>query len=126
MSTKKRTSDERPEFRTEFDDLDQSSHSSLYEITARVDGKIRRIVLEATNRKEAEEIFRSLPSIGSDTPVIEIKRTMWGIYWVPVRDNALLKAAKATMRLWDKHGLGDEEDESEPVYRALKNAIVRS
>jgi len=28
MSMKKGTSDERPEFQTEFDDLDQSCHSS--------------------------------------------------------------------------------------------------
>jgi hypothetical protein len=35
----------------------------------------------------------------------------------------LLTAAKATLALWDKHGLGDDDQETEPVYTMLAIAI---
>jgi hypothetical protein len=35
----------------------------------------------------------------------------------------LLAAATATLALWEKHGLGDSDDESEPVYYALVKAV---
>jgi hypothetical protein len=35
----------------------------------------------------------------------------------------LLAAAKATLALWDKNGLGDDDEESEPVYTTLAQAI---
>jgi hypothetical protein len=35
----------------------------------------------------------------------------------------LLTAAKATLALWDTHGLGDDDEESEPVYTTLAQAI---
>lgn len=41
-------------------------------------------------------------------------------------DNELLKAARATLDLWEKHGLGDDEVESEPVYARLKRAVERA
>jgi len=36
----------------------------------------------------------------------------------------LLEAASETMSLWIKHGLGDDEDESGPVYLKLERAIL--
>jgi len=41
-------------------------------------------------------------------------------------DNELLKAARAALDLWGKHGLGDNESESEPVYTRLKKAVERA
>jgi len=38
----------------------------------------------------------------------------------------LLEAAAATLRLWNKHGLGDDDAESEPVHQALVNAIAKA
>ena len=38
----------------------------------------------------------------------------------------LLSAAERTMTLWIQHGLGDDENESEPVYMALEQAILDS
>ena len=38
----------------------------------------------------------------------------------------LLEAAKATLSLWNKYGLGDDDNESEPVYMALKKAIAKA
>jgi len=38
----------------------------------------------------------------------------------------LLSAAERTMTLWIHHGLGDDENESEPVYMALEQAILDS
>jgi len=38
-------------------------------------------------------------------------------------DQALLSAANATLALWDKHGLGDDDAESEPVHNALAKAL---
>jgi len=35
----------------------------------------------------------------------------------------LLRASQATMALWNEHGLGDDENESEPVYNQLRCAI---
>ena len=35
----------------------------------------------------------------------------------------LLDAAVRTLELWDKHGLGDDENESQPIYTDLKWAI---
>ena len=70
---------------TEFDTLDESSFSSLYEITAKTaDGrKTVRCVLEACRAGEAREIFDSIPEIrGLGFEVAEIKRIMHGIYWV--------------------------------------------
>ena len=40
--------------------------------------------------------------------------------------NALLDAAEATMSLWIRHGLGDNEDESGPVYLKLERAILQA
>ena len=37
--------------------------------------------------------------------------------------NELLDASTRALELWDKHGLGDDEDESWPVYTDLKWAI---
>ena len=37
--------------------------------------------------------------------------------------NELLDAAIATLELWDKHGIGDDENENWPVYTDLKWAI---
>lgn len=39
---------------------------------------------------------------------------------------ALFDAAVATLRLWDKYGLGDDDAESEPVHQALVNAIAKA
>ena len=38
----------------------------------------------------------------------------------------LLEAAEATMHLWIMHGLGDDENESGPVYLALEAAILEA
>jgi len=35
----------------------------------------------------------------------------------------LFSAAKATLALWDKHGLGDDDAESEPAHNALAEAL---
>jgi hypothetical protein len=37
----------------------------------------------------------------------------------------MLYALTEIKRLWDKHGLGDNEDESGPVYRLMIEAIKR-
>ncbi len=44
----------------------------------------------------------------------------------PPADQELLEAAAATLRLWNKHGLGDDDAESEPVHQALVNAIAKA
>ena len=36
----------------------------------------------------------------------------------------LLEAAGKTMSLWIRHGLGDDEAESEPIYMMLERAIL--
>ena len=41
-------------------------------------------------------------------------------------DQELLEAAAATLALWNKHGLGDDDAESEPVHQALVNAIAKA
>ncbi len=41
-------------------------------------------------------------------------------------DQDLLEAATATLRLWNKYGLGPDEEESEPVHQALVNAIAKA
>ncbi|MBW7906216.1 MAG: hypothetical protein LC135_04970 [Phycisphaerae bacterium] len=41
-------------------------------------------------------------------------------------DQELLEAATATLRLWNKHGMGDDDAESEPVHQALVNAIAKA
>jgi hypothetical protein len=38
----------------------------------------------------------------------------------------LLAALKATKALWDKHGLGDDDAESEPVYYQLCAALAKA
>ena len=38
----------------------------------------------------------------------------------------LLAAAKAVAALWAKHGLGDDDNESTPVWDALQRAIARA
>jgi hypothetical protein len=38
-------------------------------------------------------------------------------------DTNLLAAARQTLSLWDKYGMGDEEADSEPVYFELKEAV---
>jgi len=38
----------------------------------------------------------------------------------------LLEAAEAALKLWDKHGLGDDDDESAPVYSQLRAAIAKA
>jgi hypothetical protein len=38
----------------------------------------------------------------------------------------LLAAGKAVAALWAKHGLGDDDAESEPVWDALRHAIGRA
>ena len=40
-------------------------------------------------------------------------------------NESMLYALKEIKRLWDKHGLGDNEDESGPVYRLMIEAIKR-
>jgi hypothetical protein len=37
-----------------------------------------------------------------------------------------LRAARAALYLWDKHGLGYDEAESEPIYTRLKAAVERA
>lgn len=41
-------------------------------------------------------------------------------------DAELLEAATATLQLWNKYGLGDNDAESEPVHQALANAVARA
>jgi hypothetical protein len=38
-------------------------------------------------------------------------------------DTNLLAVARQTLALWDKYGMGDEEEDSEPVYHLLKDAV---
>ena len=38
----------------------------------------------------------------------------------------LLRAAELTLALWNKHGLGDDDQESEPVYRLLRSAVAEA
>ena len=38
----------------------------------------------------------------------------------------LEEAASKTMSLWIRHGLGDDEDESGPVYLELEQAILNA
>ena len=38
----------------------------------------------------------------------------------------LLDAAEQTMSLWIRHGLGDDENESGPVYLKLERAILNA
>jgi len=47
--------------------------------------------------------------------------------WLAGGDAApdMLYALKEIRALWDKHGLGDDEDESGPVYRLMVEAIRR-
>ena len=47
--------------------------------------------------------------------------------WLAGGDAApdMLYALTEIKRLWDKHGLGDNEDESGPVYRLMIEAIKR-
>lgn len=45
--------------------------------------------------------------------------------WLLAEAPNLLAVAEDTLALWKKHGLGDDDAESEPVYRALQNAIAR-
>lgn len=39
--------------------------------------------------------------------------------------DGLLAAAKTALALWEKHGLGDDDSESEPVRTALVEAIAK-
>ena len=48
------------------------------------------------------------------------------VAWSLSNATPLLAALKATMALWDKHGLGDDDNESEPVYVAARNALRRA
>lgn len=38
----------------------------------------------------------------------------------------LLAACKAILALWDKHGLGNDHNESDPVYYQSRAAIARA
>lgn len=38
-------------------------------------------------------------------------------------DTELLSAARQALALWDKHGLGDDPNESDPVHAQLKEAV---
>lgn len=40
-----------------------------------------------------------------------------------VQRESLLEAARATFRLWAKHGMGDDHNESDPIFYALKEAL---
>ncbi len=67
---------------TEYDSMDQSSFSSMYEVTARnQENETFRCVLEACRKQEAQEIFYSLPGAGGML-ITDVKRVMHGIYWI--------------------------------------------
>ncbi len=67
---------------TEYDSIDQSSFSSMYEVTARDQkNETFRCVLEACSKQEAQEIFYSLPGTNGML-VTDVKRIMHGIYWI--------------------------------------------
>ncbi len=67
---------------TEYDSLDQSSFSSMYEVTARNQkNETFRCVLEACRTSEAQEIFYSLPGTNGML-ITDVKRIMHGIYWI--------------------------------------------
>ena len=84
------------EFRTEFDGIDQSGLSALYEITAEIGGTVRQAILEASRGREAEEIFFSIPGIDRGTDrIIGIKRIMHGIYWVPQTPSSRIRRNRA-------------------------------
>ena len=46
--------------------------------------------------------------------------------WLITEAPNLLAAAEDTLALWKKHGLGDHDAESEPVYLALQSAIAKA
>ncbi len=67
---------------TEYDSMDQSSFSSMYEVTARNHkNETFRCVLEACRKQEAQEIFYSLPGTNGML-ITDVKRIMHGIYWI--------------------------------------------
>ena len=69
-------------FRTEFDTLDSSSLGALFEISIRTDiGDQRKVILEASSKSEAEEIFFSLPGTRG-CRIEDLRRVLHGIYWV--------------------------------------------
>jgi hypothetical protein len=66
-------------FETRYASSDQSG---LHEITMKQDdGRIRRVILEAFNKSEAEEILHSLPGTHNCT-IVSIKAILHGIYWI--------------------------------------------
>ncbi len=73
---------------TEYADYETGTSwtSSFYEITVKdftllATGEIRKVVLEASNRDEAKEIFTSLRAARS-CKIIGIRRIVNNIYWV--------------------------------------------
>jgi hypothetical protein len=60
-----------------------------------------------------------------DEQILEFAREQLAIADAHVATAPLLDAARKTLALWDIHGMGDDEDESEPIYTALRKAVER-
>ncbi len=60
-----------------------------------------------------------------DEQILDFAREQLAIADAHVATSPLLDAARKTLALWDLHGMGDDEAESEPVYTALRKAVER-
>ncbi len=65
-----------------FDSMDRSGYGSLFEIVARdSQGEEFRCVLEADNKREAREIFCSLPGVRGEMEIRQVNRLLDNFYW---------------------------------------------
>ena len=61
------------------------------------------------------------------TADIRTHREFWNIVHAEGHElEDLVEAARAALDLWNRHGLGDDENESEPVYAQLNLALVNA
>jgi len=101
-------------------------------VVSTLDGEAGRVVEPATysrNGKKAtayvvltddgKEVWDAADIIMPDADAVDAVR---------VKDAAadLFAACKAVEALWRKHGLGDDDDESEPVWNLLRRAIAKA
>ena len=101
-------------------------------MTKKNDAKARRD--ERVNRLAGELGIDSLEVRNLDrydvheVHVTALKRVLQRAFMLGVQAGAcdLLAACKAVEALWGKHGLGDDDAESEPVWNMLRRAIAKA
>lgn len=94
--------------------LDEAQQQPPFDIIAALEWATNRLAAVITTMPNAPEYYDRTCLAKALEVLAHAKRT---------RDTNLLAAARAALNLWDKYGLGDDDDESEPVYHALKDAV---